>query len=65
MKEFTGATCAYIGIVDKPIKGVKNGLAEDDDDTAHLIAGAKQQISILHASEEYKTILTDKVLLKS
>lgn len=63
IKDFTGATACYIGIVDKPIKGIKKGLLEDDDDTAHLISGARSQISILHASEGYKEIMKDEVIL--
>ena len=41
LKEHTGATATYIGVVDKPIKGIKDGLEEDADDKAHLIPGAK------------------------
>ena len=42
--EFTGASACYIGYVDKPIKGVKKGLAEDANDTAHNIPDAKKEI---------------------
>jgi len=40
ISENTGATAVYIGKITKPIKGIKDGLAEDDDDTAHFIKGA-------------------------
>jgi hypothetical protein len=50
--------------VDKPIKGIKKGLLEDDNDTAHLIPGARSQISILHASEGYKEVMKDEVILQ-
>jgi hypothetical protein len=41
LAEFTGASASYIGYVTKPIKGVKQGLAEDENDEAHMIPGAK------------------------
>ena len=63
IKDFTGATACYVGVVDKPIKGIKKGLLEDDNDTAHLIPGARSQISILHASEGYEEIMKDEVIL--
>jgi hypothetical protein len=40
LTEFTGASACYVGKVDKPIKGVKNGLLEDDNDQAHHIPGS-------------------------
>jgi len=39
--ENTAATAVYVGKITKPIKGFKDGLAEDDDDSAHVIRGAK------------------------
>jgi len=44
LKEFTGATSCYIGKIAKPIKGVSEGMAEDDDEDAHLINGARPEI---------------------
>ena len=38
---FTGATAAYVGKVVRPIKGIKDGLREDDDDRAHIIDRAR------------------------
>jgi len=44
LHDFTGATAVYIGELTKPIKGFKDGLAEDDDDTAHIIPKASLEI---------------------
>ena len=64
MAEFTGASASYIGYVTKPIKGVKAGLAEDDNDEAHNIPGAKQEIQFMFASKDCKDIMKDKILLQ-
>ena len=40
--ENTGATAVYIGKVNRPIRGLRDGLGEGEDDQAHLIKGSKQ-----------------------
>lgn len=65
LKEFSGASASYIGYVTKPIKGIKNGLAEDADDTAHNIPGAKQEIQFTHYSESCTSTMKDKILLQN
>ena len=42
-----GATAAYIGIVNKPIKGTRDGLAEDAKENAHIIPDADDQIQFM------------------
>jgi hypothetical protein len=59
--ENTGATAVYVGKLSKPIKGIKDGLAEDEDDTAHIIRGAKTHIEFSNASTGYE-FLKDKIL---
>jgi len=44
LAEFTGATACYIGKIAKPIKGVSKGMREDQDDEAHIINNAKNEI---------------------
>jgi len=44
LHDFTGSTAVYIGELTKPIKGFKDGLQEDDDDTAHIIPNAQTEI---------------------
>ena len=44
LKEFTHATSCYIGKIAKPIKGVSKGMAEDEDEDAHIINGASNYI---------------------
>lgn len=61
LHDFTGATAVYIGELTKPIKGFKDGLAEDDDDTAHIIPNAKIEIQLKHASKDHQ-FLVDQVL---
>jgi len=48
--ENTSATAVYVGKVVKPIKGIKDGLREDEYDTDHIIKGAKPQIEFLNAA---------------
>ena len=62
LAEFTGASACYVGKVDKPIKGVKEGLKEDENDQAHHIPGAKSQIQFLYANDSSKDIIQDKIL---
>jgi hypothetical protein len=57
LAEFTGASACYVGKVEKPIKGVKDGLKEDENDQAHHIPGAKPQIQFLYANESSKDII--------
>ena len=45
----------------RPIRGIKDGLREDEDDRAHIIDRAKPQIEFLHASEGYR-YLEGKIL---
>ena len=61
LHDFTGATAVYIGELTKPIKGFKDGLVEDDDDTAHIIPNAKIEIQMKHASKDHQ-FLVDKVM---
>jgi hypothetical protein len=61
LHDFTGANAVYIGELTKPIKGFKDGLQEDDDDTAHIIPNAKLEIQWKHASKDHQ-FLVDKVL---
>lgn len=51
----------YVGEVTKPIKGFKDGLQEDDDDTAHIIPNAQSEIQLKHASKDHLS-LVDQVL---
>ena len=44
LHDFTGSTAVYVGELTKPIKGFKDGLQEDDDDTAHIIPNAQTEI---------------------
>ena len=44
--ENTGATAVYVGKIDKPIKGIKDGLAEDDDEDP-IAKAARDQASPL------------------
>lgn len=44
LKEFTNATACYIGKIAKPIKGVSQGMADDDDEDAHIINGSRPEI---------------------
>jgi len=37
----------------KPIKGVSQGMNEDDYDDAHIIKGAKDQIQFLNSSKDH------------
>ena len=62
LAEFTGASACYVGKVDKPIKGIKDGLKEDDDENAHNIAGAQPQVQFLYANAASEEILKDKIL---
>lgn len=64
MTEFTGASACYVGFVTKPIKGIKNGLAEDADENAHHIVGSKQEIQFQYSSENCKDVMKDKILLQ-
>ena len=41
MYENTGATAGYIGKVNKPIKGTREGLAEDAKENSHIIPDAQ------------------------
>lgn len=45
------ATAGYIGKVNKPILGTREGLAEDAKDNAHIIPDAKEQIQFFYTSE--------------
>ena len=40
----TGSTAGYIGKVNKPIKGTREGLVEDAKENAHIIPDAEDQI---------------------
>ena len=48
--ENTNATAVYVGKVKRPIKGLKDGLKDDEYDTDHIIKGAKPQIEFSNAS---------------
>ena len=61
LHEFTGATSVYVGKLDKPIKGFSQGLAEDDDDEAHIIPKAETEIQFQHADKDHQ-FLVDQVL---
>ena len=63
ISEFTGATAAYIGKVTKPINGISDGLAEDENDKAHLIPNAEEEIQYIHASAACK-FMEGKILHK-
>ena len=39
ISENIGAIAVFFGKITWPIKGIKDGLAEDDDDQAHIIRG--------------------------
>ena len=54
LNEFTGASATYVGKINKPIK---TGLAEDANDQDHHLPGAKPQIEITNATEEYKFLV--------
>lgn len=51
LQEFTCATSVYVGKIAKPTKGVSQGMAEDDDEDAHIVNGAKPEIQFKHASQ--------------
>ena len=59
---FTGSTAVYIGKVVKPIKGISNGLPEDADEWAHVIETAKPHIKFMHATNDHREFLVDKIL---
>lgn len=61
LHEFTGATSVYVGKLDKPIRGFSQGLAEDDDDEAHIIPKAETEIQFKHADKDHQ-FLVDQVL---
>lgn len=60
--ENTGATAVYVGKVKRPIKGIKDGLRDDEYDTDHIIKGAKPQIEFLNASPSNFDFLQEKIL---
>ena len=62
LAEFTGASACYVGKVDKPIKGIKDGLREDENDQAHHIKDSKPQIKFLYANENYHEVLSEQIL---
>jgi hypothetical protein len=62
LAEFTGASACYVGKVDKPIKGIKLGLKDDENDQAHHIAGSKPQIQFLYANDSSSEIMKEKIL---
>ena len=47
----TEATAGYIGVVNKPIKGTREGLPEVAKDNAHVIPDAKEQIQFMYTTE--------------
>jgi hypothetical protein len=47
----SGSTAGYIGIVNKPIKGTREGLAEDAKENAHIIPDAKDQIQFMYTTD--------------
>ena len=61
LQEFTCATACYVGKVDKPIKGISSGMREDEDEKAHLIAKAQDEIQFGHASKGSE-FMVDQVL---
>lgn len=54
MHRFTAATAVYIGKIARPIKGVSKGMEEDDDEDAHLVNGAKQEIQFIHSDPNHQ-----------
>ena len=48
--ESTGATAGYIGKVNKPILGTREGLAEDAKENAHIIPDAEDQIQFMYTT---------------
>ena len=65
LNEFTGSTSTYIAKVCKPIKGIRNGLGEDEDEDAHIIEDSEDQLNYIYYSERAAPILEDKFLLQS
>lgn len=51
LAEFTKATSCYIGKIAKPIKGISQGMQDDEDEDAHLVNGAKPEIQFKYASK--------------
>ena len=62
LNEFTGSTSTYIAKVCKPIRGIKDGLEEDEDEDAHIIEDSDDQLNYIFYSERAAKILKDKVL---
>lgn len=60
--EFTGSTSSYIAKVCKPIRGIRDGLQEDEDEDAHIIENSEDQLNYIYYSERAAKILEDKVL---
>lgn len=63
LAEFTGASATYIGKVAQPINGISKGMKEDDNDQAHIIPKAEEEIQFIHASENAK-FMVGKILTK-
>ena len=60
--ENTGATAVYVGKVKRPIRGIKDGLRDDEYDVDHIIKGAKPQIEFSNASPGDFDFLQEKIL---
>ena len=44
INEFTNASSTYIGSLQKPIKGLKQGLTEDEEEDSHIIPDAEDEL---------------------
>ena len=60
-----GATAGYLGKVVKPIKGIRQGLAEDADELEHIMDDAPEQIQWQYTTTDFeflyeKTLAQDK-----
>ena len=62
LNEFSGSTSTYVAKVCKPIKGISQGMQEDEDEDAHVIDNSDDQLNYIYYTELAAKILTNKVL---